>query len=274
MSGVFNLSHILEFIIDGLNQRPFPQEDLVRDGHDLAFHVVLEFCDQLNAIHKDFGEEVLADVPLVSHKLAKYLLDKGLVPQRLPIIDIARCYHEVQQITLLVANQMQFEPVEPPHRALAPLGKFLEDLVEMDALIPAHPQGCAVHEVDSREASHAALLDEQHERNGHLTLQFDKAVIGNSHGKQVLHILANFIQIEVFQTFISTQVEQYHNGDHLGIRQRAVPVVLPLRLVPFGSESVNLDKSVVNMAEIINLTDNFSNFSLAIVIARVFVFGL
>ena len=171
VSGVFNLSHILEFIIDGLNQRPFPQEDLVRDGHDLAFHVVLEFCNQLNAIHKEFGEEVIADVPLVSHKLAKYLLDKGLVPQRLPIIDIARCYHEVQQITLLVANQMQFEPVEPPHRALAPLGKSLEDLVEMDALIPAHPQGCAVHEADSRAASHAALLDEQHERNGHLTLQ-------------------------------------------------------------------------------------------------------
>lgn len=35
-----------------------------------------------------------------------------------------------------------------------------------------------------------------------------------------------------------------------------IPEVLPLRLIPFGSKSVNLDKSVVNMAEIINLTEN------------------
>lgn len=89
VSGVFNPSHILEFIIDGFNQRPFPQEDLVRDGHYLSFHVALEFCNQLNAIHKEFGEEVLADVSLVSHKLAEYLLDKGLVPQRLAVIDVA-----------------------------------------------------------------------------------------------------------------------------------------------------------------------------------------
>lgn len=46
------------------------------------------------------------------------------------------------------------------------------------------------------------------------------------------------------------------------IGQRAVPVVLPLRLVPLGSESINLDESVVNMAEIIRHTENFRNFVL------------
>ena len=46
------------------------------------------------------------------------------------------------------------------------------------------------------------------------------------------------------------------------IGQRAVPVVLPLRLVPLWRESVNLDKSVINLAEIIRHTDNFRNFVL------------
>ena len=88
------------------------------------------------------------------------------------------------------------------------------------------------------------------------------AVIGDSLGKQVRHILADFVQVKVFQAFIPTQVEQYHHRYHLGIGQRAVPVVLPLRLVPLGSESVNPDKSVINMAEIIRNTENFRNLVL------------
>ncbi|MCI7357173.1 MAG: hypothetical protein MSK40_05645, partial [Parabacteroides sp.] len=35
---------------------------------------------------------------------------------------------------------------------------------------------------------------------------------------------------------------------------------LPFRLVPLGSESVNLDKSVINVAEVIRHTENFRNF--------------
>ena len=54
-------------------------------------------------------------------------------------------------------------------------------------------------------------------------------------------------------------MKQYHDGYHLGIGQRAVTVVLPFRLVPLGSESVNLDKSVINVAEVIRHTENFSN---------------
>ena len=262
VSRVFNLSHILEFIINCLNQRPFPQEDLVRDSHDLAFHVVLEFCNQLNTLHKELGEEVLTDIALVADQFAEDLLKEGLVPERFPVIDITWREHEVQQSSLLVANQMELEDIEAAHGALPTLGKPLEDFVKMDALVPTDTQGGTVHETDPSAASHAALLYEQDERNGHLPLQFYEAVIGNSLGKQVRHIYANFTQVEVFQTFISTQVEQYHNGDHLSIGQYAVTEVLPLRLVPFGSKSVNLDKSVVNMAEIINLTENFSSFVL------------
>lgn len=78
--------------------------------------------------------------------------------------------------------------------------------------------------------------------------------------KQVGHILVNFIQVKVFQTFIAHQMKQYHDGYHLGIGQRAVTVVLPFRLVPLWSKSVNLDKSVINVAEVIRHTENFRNF--------------
>jgi len=256
--GVSNLSHILGFIIDGLDQRSFPHEELVRDIHNLSLHIILKLGNQLNAIYKEFGEEILADVSLVSHQLSENLLDEGLVPQRLPIIDIARGDHEVQQVSLLIADQVELEAIKP----LPALGKTLEDLVEMDALVPASAQRGAVHEADARTGSHAAFLHEQDERNGNLPLQFNEAVIGNGMREQVRHILANFIQVKVFQTFISTQVEQYHYRYYLSIGQHSLPMVLPLRLVPLGCESVNLDKSVINMAEVIRHTENFRNFVL------------
>lgn len=260
MSGVFDLRHVLQLVVDGLDQCSFAQENLVSDSHNLSLHIVLQLCNQLNTIHEESGEKFLADVSLVSNQFAEYLLDERFVAERLPVVDITGCDHEVQQITLLVTDEMQFEAVEPADRALAPLGKSLEDLVQMDALVPAYPQGGTVDETDSRAASHAASLHEQDERDGHLSLQFDKAVVGYGLWKQVGHILANLIQVKVFQTFISTQVEEYHNGYHLGIGQRGVPMVLPLGLVPDGSKAVDLDKSVINAAEVIRHTENFRNF--------------
>lgn len=179
---------------------------------------------------------------LVSDKSTEDLLNEGLVPERLPVIHIARRDHEVQEVSLFVANEVQFEAIEPSHRALAPLGKSLENPVEMDALVLADAQSRTIDKTDPRAAAQAALLDEQDERYSNLSLQFNEAVIGDGVRKQVGHILVNFIQVKVFQTFIAHQMKQYHDGCHLGIGQRAVTVVLPFRLVPLGSESVNLDQ--------------------------------
>ena len=260
MPGVFNLSHILQLVINGFDEGSFAQEHLVTDAHKLSSHIVLQLGNQLNAIHKEPREEVLADVALVPDQLAENLLNERLVPQWLPVIDIAGRYHEVQEVSLLVADEMQFEPVEPSHRALTSLGQSLEDLVEMDTLVPAHPKGRAVDKTNSGAAAHAALLDKKDERNGYFSLQFNKAIVGNCLGKQVLHILLYLVQIKVFQTFITTKVEQYHDGDHFGIGHRAVSMVSPFLLITDGGKPVNLDKSVINLAEIIRHTENFRNF--------------
>ena len=64
----------------------------------------------------------------------------------------------------------------------------------------------------------------------------------------------------MLQAFVSAQMEQYHDGYHLGVGQSAVPVILPLRLGTFGGKSVDLDKSVIYSAEVIRHTENFRNF--------------
>lgn len=258
--GMLNLCHVLQLVVDGLNQSPLAQKDSVRYCHDLALHIALKFGYQLNAVHEEFGEEVLADISLVSDQFAENLFDEGFVTQGLAVIGIARREHEIQEVALLVADEMQLEAVEPSHRALAALGKSFEHLVDMDSLIPADTQGCAVHEADARAAAHAAPLHEENKWDGNFLLQLYESVVGYGIGEQVFHILANLIYVEMFQAFVSAQVEQNHNGYDLGVGQGAVPVILPLRLVTLAGKSVNLDESVIKSAEIIRDTENFSNF--------------
>ena len=258
--GMLNLCHVLQLVVDSLNQSPLAQKDSVRYGHDLALHIALQLRYQLDAVHKEFGEELLTDIPLVSDQFAEDLFDERFVTQGLAVIDIARREHEVQEIALLVADKMQFEAVEPSHRALAALSKSSEHLVDMDSLITADTQGSTVHETDSCAASQAAPLHEEDKGNCHLPLQLDEPVIGNGMGEQIVHVIANLIYVEMLQALVSAQMEQNHNGYDLGIGQCAVPVILPLRLVTLSGESVNLDESVIKLAEIIRHTENFSNF--------------
>ena len=152
VSGVLDLRDVLKLIVDGLDQSPLAQEDFVRDCHKLALHVALKLCYQLDAVHEKSGEEVPADVSLVSDQLSEDPFDEGFVPERIHVVNIARCEHEVQEFPLFAADQMQFEAVEPSHRTLPPLGESLEYLVGADALVPAHAQGGAVHETDAVQA--------------------------------------------------------------------------------------------------------------------------
>ena len=257
---MLDLGHVFQFVVDGLDQRSLAKKNLVSNSHDLSLHVALQLCDQLNAVHKEPGKEILADISLVTDQFSEDLRDEGFVLERLPVIGIAGREHEVQQISLLVADQVQFETVEPAHRALSPLGDPPEHLVEMNALVPADAQRGAVHETDARADAHAAPLHEQDERNGDFPFQLDETIIGDRTGKQVTHVLAYFIQIKVLQAFVSTQVKQYHDRYHFGIGQRAIPMVFPSGFVPRRRQAVDLDKSFINFAEIIRHTEYFRNF--------------
>ena len=83
-------------------------------------------------------EEILADVSLVSDELVKDLFNEALILQRLPVINIPWCHHEIQQFTLFVAYQVQFEAKEPPHGTLATSSEPLESLMDMYSLVAAY----------------------------------------------------------------------------------------------------------------------------------------
>lgn len=149
MSGMFNLGDIFQLVIDSFDYRSFAEQYPVIHRPDSTFHVAFKPGYQLYAVNEEFTEQVFADIALVSDKLAIDEFYERLYFQRLTVIDITRCDHEVKYLTSVIADQMQLEAVKPSQRAFAALCQAFENLVHVDALVPAHTQQGAVHETDA-----------------------------------------------------------------------------------------------------------------------------
>ena len=177
MPGVLHLRDVLQLVIDSLNDGSLSEQQFVGNAHQCTFHVVLQLRDELYAVNEKPFEEILADVSLVRDEFPVDELHESLVFEGFPVIHVTRSYHEVEQLAPLIADKVQLEAKEPAHGALAPLGNPLEDLVDVDPLVPAYTQWCAVDETDARALAKQHLLDKQGQRNCHVVLQLDKTVV-------------------------------------------------------------------------------------------------
>lgn len=72
-SGMLNLCDVLKFIIDGLDNVPFTQQNPVIHRSETAVHVVFQLGYQLYAINEELVEKVLADIAFIAHK---FTIDK------------------------------------------------------------------------------------------------------------------------------------------------------------------------------------------------------
>ena len=70
----------------------------------------------------------------------------------------------------------------------------------------------------------------------------------------------NFIDIEMFETLIPTQVEQNHYGYDLRRGHLRITMILAFGLVALRCKTISLDKAVIKFAKVIGHTENFSNF--------------
>ena len=74
----------------------------------------------------------------------------ALYSKGLTVINISRCYHKIEKLSFLIANQIQFETEEPTHRAFSSLGYTFENLVNMYSLVLADTQWFAVNKTYAR----------------------------------------------------------------------------------------------------------------------------
>lgn len=259
MPGMFYLRYVLQLVVDSLDDCPLPEQQPVGNGHQSPFHVALELGDELNAVHEEALEQALADISFVAHELTVYGIDEGLVFQRLAVVNVTGSYHEVEQLALFVAYQVQLEPEEPAHGALTPLRYPPENLLDEDPLVAAHTQRSAVDETDAGTLAQQHLLDKYGKRNSHFFLQLHKAVVGHDFGEHVAQVFTDMLLVEVLKAAVAGEVEHDYDGHDLCLRHGAVAVVL----APSGvSNGVFPHLCVKKLAKIIYHTENFSNFVL------------
>ena len=185
----------------------------------------------------------------------KCLFSKGF-----PVINIPWCHHEIQQFTLFIAYQVQFEAKEPPHGTLAACSEPLESLMDVDSLIATDTHGCRVNKAYTSTLSKKDLLDEDDERYDYLLLQFDKAVIGYQPRKQVTEMLADMINVEMFKAAIARAMEKDHDNHNLCIRHGRISVILTFTGLGTVLNGIFFHHTVKNFAKLICHKENIRNF--------------
>ena len=75
MSGVFYLTHILQFIVHRLYHRTLSEQQLIIQAHQGVLHVLLYLGHQMYIVHKEHLKEVLTDIPPVCKEFSKQPLE-------------------------------------------------------------------------------------------------------------------------------------------------------------------------------------------------------
>ena len=87
---MFNVADVLEFVVDGFNERPFPQQDFVMQVHERVFHVILEFGHKVYVVNEKLFKKLLTYVSPVGKNLSEEPLRKVLVLQWFTVVHVSR----------------------------------------------------------------------------------------------------------------------------------------------------------------------------------------
>ena len=150
-----------------------------------------------------------------------------------------------------------------------------EHPVQVYPLVAADPQGRTVNKTYPGATAHQTLLQEKNQWNHYLPLQLRKSVVRYRLWEKVPHMRTDMLHIEMFQAFVITEMEQYHDSYNLRIRQLRSSIVLSFHAVTLWGQAVYLDEFVIYLSYILQKSSAIQNISvilfLLIIIAIVFV---
>ena len=196
MSGMLDLANVLELLVDGLDDRPLPEQQLVMQTHQRVLHVPLEPGDQVYAVHEEALEEILADVSPVGEQLPEQLVREVTVFQWGAIIDIAWGQSPLHDLSLVIDDQVQLEAVEPAHRALAQGRQSPHRPVRAHTFDMTGDQRRGVYDGDASALAQGARLKEQQQVHPHLCLTLHETVVGDGMWELLTHMPADIVQVE------------------------------------------------------------------------------
>ena len=133
MTTMFNLRNIFQLVVDGLDQHPLAQEQLIVELDQARLHGALDRGQQLYSLLQQPRHQLFGEVPLLSHEFPKEA--RSPLGNRAAIIHIPGREAACQHLTLVVDHQVQLEAIEPIDRILPALGQPRSAAMVLDAAI-------------------------------------------------------------------------------------------------------------------------------------------
>lgn len=97
MPGMLNLRDVLELVNDGFDNGALADQQLVREPHQVVFHVASGFGKELDAIGlKESFCQRFGNIASVSEDFTVEVFKQGLY--RFAVVSIARCDLDVEQL--------------------------------------------------------------------------------------------------------------------------------------------------------------------------------
>ena len=90
MAGMLYLTNVLQLIINSLDQRSFPEHNLVMLKHQGVLHTLFQTRDEVDSVNEELFEEVFRDIAPVSEELPEDPFVEVYVFQGDSVVYIAR----------------------------------------------------------------------------------------------------------------------------------------------------------------------------------------
>jgi hypothetical protein len=125
MSGMFNFADIFQFVVNCFNNRAFVEKYFIPHSHQTVFHIVFNAGNQMQSILERQFAQGSRNIPFV------------------------------------VDHQMEFEAIEPPHRAFSYGGYIFENTVSLDTPVFTNSHFSGINKSDTRAFAEANQFQKQ-----------------------------------------------------------------------------------------------------------------
>ena len=185
------LGHVLEHVVDRLDDASLAEHYPVVKRHEALFHIRAQAGHDMHPVVPQMSEKRLRDVSLVSIQLAGHLVSQRVHDGFVAVVDIGAGQDEVHELTLFVAQEMQFEADVPSHRAPA-LGRDAFEHLHVElTFVVYHRDAGAVNKTDAgtlAETGNAEKHCQSHEATRH---DFHETVVREPAWEQMLPLSAH-----------------------------------------------------------------------------------
>ncbi len=221
------VSCVFQQVIDGFDDIAFAQHHLVIEGHESVLHVGFQPRDDVRPVLEQVVEELGRDVALVPEQPPVDPLGQHVPHPHVTVIHIGTREHEGDDLTQVVAHEVQLEPMAPAHRSLAVGGQPLEHPVGVAAQVVAHRYHGAVHKRDAGAGAEGPEVEEEHHVEEYAALQLHEPVIGHCGGELAGQMDLDVVQVEVFEVAERAEVVEQQYGHDFAVRHARLAVAFP-----------------------------------------------